>query len=111
MEVVPNEPANHRLGQFTQRKDVLPGDQDVGEPHLAVEFVIAMSGATNGFALRAAALPQTVVTPGALTGTMNVARCPSMSMPQIVVLGIGRARMHADLAADDDAAVGLTDEL
>src|SRR5262249_60052013 len=28
----------------------------------------------------------------------------------IDVLGIGRARVHADLAADDDAGVGLTDQ-
>ena len=39
------------------------------------------NGATNGLSSRAAILRHSVVTPGAPTGTMNVARCAPISMP------------------------------
>ena len=41
-----------------------------------------LSGARNGFEWRADILRQTTVTPGAFTGTTNVARCPSRSIPE-----------------------------
>ena len=69
-------------GGVPHQEDALPGDEHVVEPHLAVEFVeAAAERATNGLASRAAILRHTMVTPGALTGTMKVARWPPRSMP------------------------------
>ena len=72
-----------------------------------------LSGARNGFPWRAETLRQTTVTPGALTGTMKVARWPSRSTSEcaadVDVLRVRRARVHADLAAQHEPGVGLPD--
>src|SRR5215831_21078967 len=41
IEVVPDQPADDRLWRFTEQEDVLPRDEDVVEPHLAIELVVA----------------------------------------------------------------------
>src|SRR5215831_14443233 len=65
----------------------------------------ALSGAANGLASRATGRRQTTVTPGALTATVDAA-----VRTDIDVLGEGRAGVHADLAADHQALVGLPDD-
>ena len=73
-----------------------------------------LSGETKGLLPRAAILRHSVVMPASLTGTMKLAMPVDLDAAEganIDVLGIGRARMHADLAADDDAGVALAHQL
>jgi hypothetical protein len=43
-----------------------------------------LKGATNGFGSRTAILRQSVVTPVAATGTIKVAKCSPILMPEIL---------------------------
>src|SRR6516162_1126017 len=113
---MPDQPTYHRFGGWTQQEDAFEWDEHVVEPHLAVELVVAAAERCDegiGIAHRDLAAD------GGDTGCIDrndesgamLADVEAGETPDIKILGIGRAGVHADLAANDNAGVGLFDDL
>ena len=115
IELMPEEPRGHRLGAHIHQEHVLPGDEHVLEPHLPVQLVEAARqrrqerirmprgdlAAEHGHARRG---------DGHGEGRAVLAAVDAAVRADVDVFGVDRARVHADLAADDDARVGLVHE-
>ena len=112
---MPEEPGGHRLGRDVHEKDALRGDEHVLQPHLTVQLVVAARhrgherirmargdlAAQHGHARRVDGHDE--------RQPMRAALDPAVAA-DVDVLRVGRARVHAHLAADDDARVGLADQ-
>src|ERR1700730_18705992 len=106
---MPDQPADDRLRRFTQQKYPLPRNEDVLEPHLPVELVIPATQRRD---------KRVLITHRNLAAYRGDARrvdrhdkgravsvdLETAEAADVDILGKGRARMHADLAADDNAA-------
>src|SRR6266567_7985929 len=109
---MPAQPAGDRLGGGIDKEDALPWDEHVVEPHLAVELVkptaergdksVAVARRDLAAQRSGAGRIDRHDKAGAMLADID-AREPA----DIDILGIGRARMHAELAADDDPGIAL----
>ena len=113
---MPAQPSRDRLGGGIYEKDALPRDEHVIEPHLAVKLVVAAAERCN---------KRVGVAHRDLAAERRDSRCThrhdeTRTMPanldaahraDIDILGIGRARMHAELAADDHPSILFAYEL
>ena len=116
IELMPEQPARHRIGEGLGEEDAVPRDQHVVEPHLAVELVEAGAerrGERVGIARRGLAADHGDAgridrddEGGAMAFVVD-----AVVGADIDVVGEGRAGVHADLAADHQALVGLLDDL
>src|SRR5689334_1464699 len=113
---MPDEPADDRLGRFTQEKDPLPRNEYVVEPHLAVELVVTAAQRRDERVLIAHRNLAADRRDALRIDRHDESRAMPLDLKaakaaDINVLGKGRARVHADLAADNDPAVGLAHQL
>src|SRR5438477_8112392 len=106
---MPAQPARDRLWGRVDKKDALPGDEHIVKPHLAVELV---EPAAERRAKRVAVARSDLAAERRGSGRVD-RQDQTGAMPadldaregaDIDILGIGRTRMHAELAADDDPA-------
>src|SRR5215469_6709611 len=113
---MPAQPARDRLGGRIDKKDALPRDEHIIEPHLAVELVVAAAERRHK---RVDVVHRYLATQRRDAWRRN-RHDKTRAMPadldaahraDIDVLGIGRARMHAEPAADDHPRVALAHEL
>src|ERR1700758_3672186 len=112
---MPDQPTDDRFGGRTQQKDALPWDEYVVEPHLAVELVVAAAERRDervGIAHRDLAADRGDA--GCVDrddkGGAMLANVEAGQAADVEILGIGRAGVHADLAANDDSGIGLLDD-
>src|SRR5215469_2602182 len=116
VEVVPTQPARDRFRRRVDKKHALPRHEHVVKPHLAVELVIAAAERRDERIALAAR---------GLTAQCRDARriywdyearavfsdLDAAQRTYIDVFGKGGARVHADLAANDDTGIALPHEL
>ena len=112
---MPEQPARDRFRRLVEQKDALPRQKHLVEPHLAVELVIAAAEwcrervrlAGRDFAAnhRDPRCGDRHDEGGTLAVDVD-----GRKRADIDILGIGRARMHADLAAEYEARIGFADD-
>src|SRR5712671_7619030 len=116
MKVMPAQPACDSLRRSLHEKHALPRDEHVVEPHLTVELVIpAAERGAEGIAVARRDLTAQRDDAGRIdrhdeAGAM-LADIDAREPADIDILGIGRTRMHPELAADDDPGIGLAHQL
>ena len=109
---MPQQPRRDRLRRGFDEKHALPRDEDIVEPHDPVELVEAV-GQRRGEPVAAARRD-----PAADRrhperrdrhdkARVVLADLHAVQRADIDVLGIGRARVHADLAAEHDPGIGF----
>src|ERR1700730_12295494 len=109
---MPAQPARDGLRRSFHEKQALPRDEYVVEPHLTVELVKPARGrSAEGIAVARRDLTAQRDDAGRIdrhheAGAM-LADIDAREPADIDILGIGRARMHPELAADDDPRIGL----
>ena len=115
VELVPEQPARHRLGRRLREKDAVPRHRHVVEPHLPIELVVAaaerrrerVGGARRGLAADHRHAGRVHRHDEGRTLALEIG---AVYRADIDVLGEGGAGQHADLAADHDARAGLIDD-
>src|SRR6516225_4662537 len=112
---MPQQPPGDRLRRRLDEKNPLPRDEYFIEPHLTVELVVATAQRGD---------ERVVIADGYLAADSGNARgvdrhdearvmladLNAIEGADIDILGIGRAGVHADLATDNDAGIGLANE-
>src|SRR4051812_919264 len=109
---MPAQPARDRFRRGIDKEHTLPRDEHVLEPHLAIELVIAAAEGRNE---RVAVARRDLAAQRGNAGRIHrhdeacamLADVDAAEGANIDVLGKGRTRMHADLAADDNAGIAL----
>src|SRR5438477_8230983 len=109
--MMPAQPPRDRFRRGIEKKDTFPWDRHVIEPHLAVELVEAAAQWRNERILMARGdLAAQDRDARGIDRDDEAQRTPADLQPRqgadINVLDIGRARMHAEPPADDDAGIG-----
>src|SRR5262249_31352707 len=107
--------AGDRLGRRLDKEHPLPWDRNLVEPHLAVEFVVAVAQRGNE---GVGVTRPNLAAHGGKSGCGDFddeARPVAADLHPIEgsyteLLGISRARVHADLATNDDAGIGLANK-
>src|SRR5215831_2869545 len=114
--LMPEQPACYGLGRLIVQKDALPRDKHIFEPHLPVELVIAAAERGHegvAFAGRdlSANHRHTWCSDRHDKGGAVPVDVHAGKSADIDILGISRAGMHADLAAEDKTGIGFADDL